>query len=374
MDQVRSRLKSGKKVRTALDREVDQELISKGKDVLKDFDESQALYVPAKRRKEPIGTGGQMGSADELIGRLEMEPIRSVFRKEAHEFTKWLESHIEVLARRLGMELTVIQREKDVGDFSVDLLCEDANERPVIVENQLEKTDHDHLGKLLTYLVNLDAATAIWVTPEPRPEHQRVIDWLNESTPADISFYLVKVEAVRIEGSPYAPLFTVLAGPDKQAKEIGEKKKEWAERHYQRFEFWKGLLDRCKGKTRLFSNTSPGRYHWIGTGAGKSGVGLNLVITKDWGQVETYIDHGTSEENKSIFDALHTQREAVEKDFGEPLAWERLEDKRACRIHKRFTSGGLASPETWPTLQEQMIDAADRLDRAIRSRLTKIDT
>jgi len=108
------------------------------------------------------------------IGRVEILPIRKAFPKEAHNFTKWLENHIESLADRLDMTLTVIQREKAVGDFNVDLLCEDGAQRPVIIENQLERTDHDHLGKLLTYLVNLGASTAIWVTSDPRPEHERV--------------------------------------------------------------------------------------------------------------------------------------------------------------------------------------------------------
>ena len=262
-----------------------------------------------------------------------------------------------------------------VGDFNVDLLCEDANGRPVIIENQLEQTDHNHLGKLLTYLVNLDASTAIWVTAEPRPEHQKVIDWLNESTAADISFYLVKVEAARIGESPLAPVFTVLAGPDKQTKEVGEKKKEWAERHFKRMEFWKGLLEKCKEKTKLFSNISPSRYHWIATGAGKSGLSFSFVILNDWAQVELYIDydHGTGEKNKVIFDALYAHKEAIEKEFGGPLHWERLDDKRASRVRKRFTDGGLTSPDTWPVLQEKMIDSMIRLDKTLRLRLAKIE-
>jgi hypothetical protein len=309
------------------------------------------------------------------IGRLEIEPIRKAFPKEAQDFTTWLESHIEGLATRVGMELTLVQREQAVGDFNVDLLCEDSDGRPVIIENQLERTDHDHLGKLLTYLVNLGASTAIWVTAEPRPEHQKVIDWLNESTAADISFYLVKVEAARIGESPHAPLFTVLAGPDKQTKEIGEKKKEWAERHFKRVEFWKGLLDKSKDRTKLFSNISPSRDHWISTGAGRSGVSFTYTILMDEAGVELYIDHDrdTGQKNKAIFDSLYAQRDAIEKEFEEQLEWQRLDEKRASRIRRRFANGGLASPDTWPTLQEEMIDAMIRLDKALRPRLAKID-
>lgn len=316
-----------------------------------------------------------MAKTEPLVGRLDIEPIRKVFQREANDFSKWLEAHVEALAERLGIELTVVQREKVVGDFNVDLLCEDGEGRPVIIENQLEKTDHDHLGKLLTYLVNLDAAAAIWVTPEPRQEHQKVIDWLNESTPASIAFYLVKVEATRIGNSPFAPLFTVVASPDKLEKEIGEKKKEWADQHYKQLEFWKGLLERSKQRTTLFSTITPGRYHYIRTGAGKSGVGFAYVIHRDGGQVELYIDHDsdTGKLNKAIFDNLYAQKDAIEREFRDALEWERLDHRRASRIVKRFTGGGLAAPDTWPTLQDQMIDAMIRFEKVFRQRVTKVE-
>jgi hypothetical protein len=314
-----------------------------------------------------------MDQEKDLIGRLEFEPVRAVFHDEARHFTTWLEQHLEVLGERLGIELTLIQREKPDGEFNVDLLCEDGNGQAVIIENQLERTDHDHLGKLLTYLVNLDAHTAIWVTGEPRVEHQKVIDWLNENTAANLAFFLVKVETVRIANSPAAPLFTVLAGPDEQVKELGEKKKEWADRHVKRMEFWKGLLDRGKEKTKLFANISPGRNAWLGTGAGKSGVAFNYVIWMDGGAVELYIDHDqeTGAGNKAIFDALAAQKAEIEREFGGSLEWERLDDKRASRIRKRFSNGGLYQPETWPTLQEDMIQAMVRLNDVLGGRLAK---
>ena len=106
------------------------------------------------------------------IGKLDVVPVRDAFRHEAHNFTQWLETNIDALSERVGIELIVLEREKSVGSFNVDLFCEDSNGNYVIIENQLERTDHDHLGKLLTYLVNLEARTAIWVTPEVRPEHE----------------------------------------------------------------------------------------------------------------------------------------------------------------------------------------------------------
>jgi hypothetical protein len=231
------------------------------------------------------------------------------------------------------------------------------------------------LGKLLTYLVNLDANTGIWITADPRPEHQKVIDWLNESTPSDMSFYLLKVEAVRIGKSPFAPLFTVMAGPDRQSKEIGKKKKEWADRQLEYVDFWKTLLERSKSKTKLFANISPGKNHWITTGAGKSGVGFNYIVLMNGTAVELYIDYDqdTGEKNKKILKALEAQKTEIEKEFGGPLEWELLIDKRASRIIKRFKNTGLTHHENWPVIQDEMISAMIRLDKALRPCLAKIN-
>jgi hypothetical protein len=315
-----------------------------------------------------------MGDEDK-ISRLEIIPIREVFKNESIHFTRWLEEHIDILAERLDMQLALVQREKLVGDFSVDLFCERQDGSTVIIENQLEKTNHDHLGKVLTYMVNLDASVAIWIATELRPEHERVINWLNESTPLDISFYLVKVEAVRIGQSPYAPLFTVMAGPDRQIKEIGESKKERSEQHEKYLHFWKDLLERSKAKTQLFANIEPRPDSWISTGAGKSGVSFVYAIQLKGAYVELYIDFDreTGEKNKIIFDKLHLEKANIENDFGGNLDWERLDDKRASVIRKRFSIGGIATPQLWPKLHDEMIDAMIRIEKAIRPRLSRIN-
>lgn len=311
---------------------------------------------------------------NQQIGQLEILPIRTAFAHEALDFTTWLEDNIEALSSRVSIELNVLERERAVGPFSVDLVCEDEGNNLVIVENQLERTDHDHLGKLLTYMINLDAKTAIWVTPEVRPEHQRVIDWLNETTGADMSFYLVRVEAARIAASPIAPLFTVVARPSEEVKEIGKSKKEWATRHHQRLEFWTGLLEKVHTKgIQLHANRSPSRDHWLSTGAGKGGIVLNYLILKDGAGIDLYIDVNDQDRNKDIFDALLADKAAIETEFGEELDWRRLDDKRASRIVKVWHGqGSINEPETWPQLQDMMIDAMLRFDKAIRKRLRRI--
>jgi hypothetical protein len=133
-----------------------------------------------------------------MVGKLDPVELREVWSKEAKDFTTWLLNNGDILSEQIGVELTVLEREKSVGTFSVDLMGEDKNGHPVIIENQLEKTDHDHLGKILTYLSNLNAKTAIWITSDPRPEHITAMNYLNEVVPDDTNFYLVRVQAFRI--------------------------------------------------------------------------------------------------------------------------------------------------------------------------------
>jgi hypothetical protein len=307
------------------------------------------------------------------ISKIEIIPIRQAFKHEAANFSVWLEDNIDALSERIGIELNVVEREKSVGSFNVDLFCEDENGNAVIIENQLERTDHDHLGKLLTYMINLEAKTAIWVATEVRQEHQRVIDWLNEATAADISFYFVKVEAIRIGDSPFAPLFTPLSHPDEQTREIGEQKKEFAEGHVLRQEFWTQLLRRSEGRTRLTENRSPSRDHWLAVAAGRSGINYNYLILKDGAAIDLYIDVGDQERNKAIFDALFAEKEAIEQDFGEALDWRRMDDKRSSRIVKIYRGhGSLHEQDRWESLQNLMIEAMIRFDKALRMRIQRV--
>lgn len=308
------------------------------------------------------------------IGKIEIVPIRQAFGHEAANFTVWMEQNIDALSERIGIKLTVLERERSVGSFSLDLFCEDENGDAVIIENQLERTDHDHLGKLLTYMINLEAKTAIWVATEVRPEHQRVIDWLNEATGANTSFYFVKVEAIRIGLSPYAPLFTVLSRPDEQTREIGEQKKELAERHGIRKEFWTQLLERSRYKTDLGSSRSPTHDHWLSLATGRSGINFNYLILKDGAAIDMYIDVGDYERNKAIFDELFRNKEAIEAEFGDELEWRRLDDKRASRIVRVFKDqGSLRERENWDALQDTLIDAMIRFDSTLRKRIRKLN-
>lgn len=310
------------------------------------------------------------------IEKIKKVPLRDVWKNEAKNFTLWLFDNIEFLGEELDMDLTAVDREGDAGSFSVDIIAEDENGQKVVIENQLEKTNHEHLGKILTYLANLDAKIAVWVSSNPRQEHERAIDWLNEFGPG-ISFYLVKIEAYKIGKSNPAAKFSIIAGPSEESEVIGKKKKEYAKRHILRKEFWGELLQKSNKKIPLFNNISPAIYSWVGTGAGKAGINYQYVITNKYAGCELYLDKGKGYEkpniNKNRFDKLYKRKRIIEKKFGGKLSWERLDNARASRISIRFIGSGLYDKENWPKLQDKMVDAMTRMEKSLKGYIKELD-
>jgi len=293
-------------------------------------------------------------------------PLREVWEHEAANFTVWLRDNIDLLNDVVGFSLSGAEREQPAGKFSVDLVAENEAGDPVAIENQLEPSDHDHLGKLITYLSAIEAPAAIWIVSDPRPEHIKAVAWLNEAGLAD--FFMVKVEAVRIDNSPAAPLFTLIVGPSRESRQVGERKKEIAERHELRYDFWTGLLQLARTKTKLHDTRSPSTDNWISAAAGARGLSFDYVIRQRDCQVDLYIDRGpgADQENKRIFDSLLSHKEDIEDSFGAPLEWQPLETRRGCRIASRIDLGGYRDEDRWPEIQTAMVDAMIRLEAALR--------
>lgn len=310
----------------------------------------------------------------QAVGKLEAVSLRDLWRHEERGFSAWLEANLGVLSEATGISMEDPERELWAGNFKVDLVAQTESGDRVIVENQLEQTNHDHLGKVLTYLTNLDAKVAIWIASDARPEHVRAIQWLNETTPDDIFFFLVRLSAFRIGDSQPAPLFTVIVGPSAETKGFGKQKKDDAERHLARLRFWEQLLALAKRRgVTVHAQRAPSRDSWLSAGAGvRSGVALTYLIWKtDEAGIELYIDTGTAEENKLIFDRLHVARSAIESAFGSELSWERMDHRRSSRIRKTFASGGIVDESKWPTIQAEMVDGMSRFVSALRPYLAQ---
>jgi hypothetical protein len=326
------------------------------------YPDPSPFAAPAAARQESSAT----------IGRIERVPLREVWKHEAHNLTTWLEENVDIMNDVCGLTLVSARREQAAGAFNVDLVAQDESGRTVIIENQLERSNHDHLGKLITYTAMTDAQAAVWVVSDPRPEHVRAISWLNDSSPSD--FYLLKIEGIRIANSPPAPLLTLIVGPSEEGRKAGEVKKDLAEGGQIRKRFWTELLEKAKLRTKLHAAVSPTDRLWSGTGAGRSGLGFNYSATQTESGVELYIDRGadSEEENGRIFDALLKYKDEIERAYGASLEWQPLEGRRACRIRQRFANSGYRDEESWPRIQDTLIEAMIRLEKALKPHIAAL--
>lgn len=304
------------------------------------------------------------------IGRLQRVPLREVWKHEAYDFSQWLQENLEILNDALELDLVSAEREQAAGCFSIDLVADSSDGETYVIENQLEKSNHDHLGKVITYLTAMKAKGAIWIVSDPRQEHVNAMAWLNEATNAD--FYLVKLEAVRIGDSQAAPVLTLIVGPSAEVKEAGRVSQEKSERQAIYKEWWKLLL--ALPGAAFHAHKSPAKTHWLSAPSGIPGLEFNYILTKDACGAELYIDRvrNGATENEAIFHQLLASRAEIESEVGLPMSWQRLEGKRACRIRIDLPGGYRSPEEEWPTIQMSQVDAMTRLLASLKPHLMRL--
>jgi hypothetical protein len=279
--------------------------------------------------------GKGMPDFGEMVG----VDVREMWPHEAADFTPWLADNIHRLGAALGLELELLSCEADVGDFSCDVHARDlGSNRKLVIENQLTATNHDHLGKLLTYAAGLEAGVVVWVAKELRDEHRQALTWLNARTEVGTDFYGVVVEVFRIDRSRRAVQFKVVVAPNTWRAERGRSSgpapgPDEGTVGDQYRHFFQGLIDVLREQHR-FTNARAGQpQNWYTFSTGVTGLryGFNFP-SGGRARTELYIDVGEQALNKAIFDFLIEGRAAITAEFGSELEWERLEDRRACRI------------------------------------------
>ena len=300
-----------------------------------------------------------------MIGRLQRLPLRDVWPHEAHDFTTWMEENVDALDEALGLGLASAVREQSTGVFSVDLLCETADGDRIVVENQLAPSDHKHLGQLITYLAAFDAAAAVWVTSDARPEHVQAIAWLNESTAA--AFYLVKVEAVQIGDSSPAPVFTLIVGPSIEARQIGERKQELSDQQRLFQRFWPGVIELDPESLR-----EPPRNYWMSGGSAcHPKTTFFYCALKNRSRVELYMD-ADGPRNEALFRALQAHTDEIGAVFGDELDWDYDEARRAQRVAFHLPVGWGEGEDAWPALQQDLVETMHRFRSALRPFLDRV--
>lgn len=281
------------------------------------------------------------------FGKIKKLNPRDSWPKEAKDFTPWLADNIGALGEALGMELELKDTEATVGDFSLDLLAEDLGSgHTVIIENQLNQTDHDHLGKLLTYAAGFGASTVVWVAEVVRDENRQALEWLNQRTDEDTQFFGVVIEVFKIDDSKPAYSFKPVVSPSEWQK---SKKRQASgtvsAKGVTYRNYFQALIDELREKYQ-FTNAKIGQpQNWYSFSSGISGILFGAVFVQGGkARTELYIDVGEGEKNKALFDWLYDQREEIHSKLGKQLEWERLDDKRASRIAV-YRDGSIQSNE-----------------------------
>ena len=295
------------------------------------------------------------------LGTIETVDLHEAWPNEASDFTPWLEDHLETLASALGMDLEVQAREAPVGPFALDLLARDVGrDRPVIIENQLEITDHDHLGKLLTYAAGHDASVAVWLAKDIREQHRQALDWLNQRIGENTEFFGVVVELLRIDGSRPAVNFKPVAFPnDWTSSRIKAPTGQPSPRMEAYRGYFQNLIDELRERHRFTGARKAQPQSWYSFSSGINGVTYGSSFVQGGrARVELYIDRA-KEWNESLFDDLMNQRESLETALGEEeIEWDKLENNIACRI--AVTRPGSISDPT-ETVEDIKIWSIDRL-------------
>jgi len=290
------------------------------------------------------------------LGILRVIDPRTAWPDEARDFTPWLANNIQMLGEALGLDLVVDKREADVGDFSLDLLARDLSTgHTVVIENQLTATDHDHLGKLLTYAGGFDASVAVWITKEMRDEHRKALEWLNERTGVNTHFFGIVIELLQIDDSKPAPNFRVVVLPNNWEK-ITDPPQELTEREKRYRSYFQGLIDELRD-VHQFTGAKVGQpQNWYSFSSGHPEFYYSTSFANNKRiRSEVYLDCGDTEENKENFDSLFAKRELVEQLFGEELVWERLDNRRASRI-ALYRSGSIDDESALSVIKAWMIE------------------
>lgn len=294
------------------------------------------------------------------LGKLQEVDIRKLWNHEQYDFSEWLSKaeNLELLNEAIGLTLNQVEKEVYVGAYRCDLVGTDETTGDrVIIENQLEISNHDHLGKIITYASGLDAKVIVWIVKEAREEHRSAIEWLNNNTPEKLSFFLIEIHAYQIGDSLCAPKFEIVEKPNgfiKNAKtQAGSG--DYNRSQGERIEFWTRFNEVLAERGKPFNMRKPTTDHWYDIAIGTSDAHISLTLVNKDGcvGVELYIS-----DNKDLFDKLYAQKDEIEQKLGLRPEWQRLDGKKAARILWRIPGLNFDDHSNYDSLMNEMIDKA----------------
>ena len=319
------------------------------------------------------------------LGRLERVHLRDVWLGEATHFTPWLakDENLEVLSETLGLSLEVEATETYVGPFRADILCKEIlSDTLVLIENQLEKTDHNHLGQLLTYASGLETVTIVWIASKFTEEHRSTLDWLNRITEDQFRFFGLEVELWRIGDSQPAPKFNIVSQPNNWSQAVHKAAhalddSELSETKLLQREYWDALHDALEKESGPISgNRTAQAQNWMNYPVGRSGftLGTAMHLWDKWIRVELYI---SGKHAKGRFDQLLEQKEAIETELGEELHWDRMDDlpndtRKDVRVSLYRKDSDPGERANWPSQHIWLASKLNMFHRAFSLRVREL--
>lgn len=314
------------------------------------------------------------------LGRLEKVELRNVWPSEASNFTPWLavKENLDILGATLGIDLELEARESPVGPFRADILCKDAGtDRWVLIENQLEKTDHTHLGQLLTYASGLEAVTIVWIAARFTEEHRSTLDWLNRISDESFRFFGLEVELWRIGDSPAAPKFNLVSKPNDWSQSVAQAARAiddaaLSDTRIRQLAYWTAfdkVLASVGGP--ISAGRMPQPKSWMGYSIGRSHFNLAAVMRpKKRIQAELYIK-GTKA--KAFYHLLAAKKDDIERDLGFGLSWEELPEGQDSRISVGLDNADAENEADWPRQHEWLAKRLNEMHRVLAPRVSLLD-
>lgn len=285
------------------------------------------------------------------LGRLEKRELREVWRHEALDFTRWLakKENIALLSKTVGIDLEVVETEFGIGRYKLDIFAREVESRKnIVIENQLENTNHDHLGKLLVYAAGVEADVAIWVVKDVNEEHKRTVEWLNRNE--DINIFLVKVELWQIDNSPIAPRFEVICEPNNWAKVLkGQSRENISNLELKQLEFWQEFVEYAKIKNKTYVSQQPSIHNWYVVRIGSSDYKIKLVHSANSDVVRCQLEIF----NDNLYKQLEQYKNEIDSKIN-GLEWEYEEERKVNRIGCSNNSKDNDSSYVW------LLDMVDR--------------
>ncbi|GAB5473906.1 MAG: DUF4268 domain-containing protein [Maribacter sp.] len=298
------------------------------------------------------------------LGKLTKIDLRKFWKHEALDFTRWLaqEENIQLLSDEIGISLVDVRPEEAIGRYSVDIVASDEDsDKKIIIENQLESTDHKHLGQLITYASGFNASIVIWIVKDAREEHQKAVEWLNNNTTSQLSFFLIQMELWQIGHSPFAPKFHVLVEPNDWAKQLQNApsdSKELTDTKLTQLEFWKQFINYSKeNNTSLRIGRKARPQHWYNISFGTSEAHISLTVHSRENSMACSIYIPKS---PKLYENFLIKKESIEAALALELHWQELDGKLASRI-SISTEADLDNESEWDSYFQWLKDKAEKM-------------